>query len=69
MMKVQAKKQDWTGGNASVISEIREKMELLHKCERKLEMAALDHDDVYLLKAAHEQLTMEINRLYWRIGL
>ncbi len=68
-MNAQVRENELSAGSVSVISQIREKMDLLHKCQRKLELAALDPDDVSLLEAAHEQLTMEINRLYWRIGL
>ena len=53
----------------ATISEIREKVELLHKCRRKMQLAALDADDMVILEAAHEQLTEDINELYWRIGL
>jgi hypothetical protein len=53
----------------ATISEIREKVELLHKCRRKMQLAALDTDDMVILEAAHEQLTEDINELYWRIGL
>lgn len=53
----------------ATISEIRDKVELLHKCRRKMQLAALDADDTVILEAAHEQLTEDINELYWRIGL
>ncbi|MHB8791979.1 MAG: hypothetical protein ACYC6O_01375 [Thermoleophilia bacterium] len=61
--------QEGNVGSMAAVSEIREKIELLHKCRRKMQLAALDADDMEILEAAHEQLTGDINELYWRIGL
>ncbi|MBI5871451.1 MAG: hypothetical protein HZB44_10955 [Actinobacteria bacterium] len=68
-MNVLFEVQEGSVSSKSAVTEIREKIELLHKCRRKMELAALDADDVEILEAAHEQLTAEINELYWRIGL
>jgi len=55
--------------NVAVIYEVRSKNNLLDKCERKLQMAALDPDDFRIIEAACEQLKEDINNLCWRIGL
>ncbi|MHB9111310.1 MAG: hypothetical protein ACYC4D_01575 [Thermoleophilia bacterium] len=69
MMNVLFEKQEGNVSSMSAITEIREKIELLHICRRKMQLAALDAEDREILEAAHEQLTAEINELYWRIGL
>lgn len=53
----------------SAIREVKEKTVLLDRCRRKLEMVALDPEEVKILEAARYRLTEEINRLCWRIGL
>jgi len=68
-MNLLFEEQERNGSNMSAISEIREKIDLLQKCRCKMQLAALDADDVEILEAAHEQLTADINELYWRIGL
>ncbi|MDO8736271.1 MAG: hypothetical protein Q7K29_04220 [Thermoleophilia bacterium] len=68
-MNVLYEEQERKTSSMSAVTEIREKIELLHKCRRKMQFAALDPDDVVILEAAHEQLTTDINELYWRIGL
>lgn len=68
-MNVLFEEQEGNVGSMSAIAEIREKIELLQKCRRKMQLAALNADDMEILEAAHEQLTGDINELYWRIGL
>jgi len=68
-MNLLFEEQERNGSNMSAISEIREKIDLFQKCRCKMQLAALDTDDVIILEAAHEQLTADINELYWRIGL
>jgi len=69
LMNALFEEQEAKVGSMAAVTEIREKIELLHKCRRKMQLAALDPDDVVILEAAHEQLTTDINELYWRIGL
>lgn len=51
------------------INEIKDKVKLLDKCQRKMEFASLDSDSVQLMMAAYEQLSDEINKLCRRVGL
>ena len=68
-MNVKIKAYGGIDQKAAAIYEIREKRQLLDKCQRKLQLAALDRDDVRILGAAREQLTADINKLCWMIGL
>lgn len=68
-MTQQMKEKAKIDRNLAAIREVQEKRTLVDKCHKKMEMAALDQDDVSILEAASERLIEDINLLCWRIGL
>jgi hypothetical protein len=68
-MNVQLQERDRVNQRMLAIAEIKDKVKLLNKCQRKMQLAALDPDSVRILMAAYEQLSTEINRLCRRVGL
>lgn len=68
-MNAQLKEKAAVNQRVMDIAQIREKVRLLNKCQRKMQLAALDPDSLKILTAAFEQLTDEINRLCRQTGL
>jgi hypothetical protein len=68
-MNVQLQERDRVDQRMLAINEIKEKVKLLNKCQRKMQMSALDPDSVRILMAAYEQLSADINKLCHRVGL
>lgn len=69
MIDVQLREQERTIQRVSAIYEIRDKAKVLTKCQHKMQFSAHDPDNMRILMAAYEQLSGEITRLCWRIGL
>ncbi len=68
-MNAQMQEQERINQRVLAICEIRDKVKLLNKCQRKMQLAALDPDNVRILMAAYEQLSADINRRCRRVGL
>ncbi len=68
-MGMQLNWQDRTNQHVSAIYEIRDKVKVLNKCQRKMQLSALDPDNMRILMAAYEHLSADISKLCWRIGL
>lgn len=68
-MNVMLQERDRTRRRVSTIFEIKYKVKLLSECQRKMRFYGSDPDGMRIMRAAYEQLSGEINRLCWRIGL
>ena len=51
------------------INLTREKIRLLHKCQRKIRLSLIDPDNYKIYTAASHQLMREINALCHEVGL
>lgn len=69
MINVQLQERDRVGQRMLAIGEIKQKVKLLNKCQRKMQLSSLDPDSIRILMAAYEQLSADINRLCHRVGL
>lgn len=68
-MKAGMKVQETPSEHVMSIMEIREKIRLLNKCRRKMELSLIDPDNFRIYDAAHRQLYWEINELCHDVGL
>lgn len=63
MLKTQTLVQDAPSARIITIMQIRDKVRLLNKCRRKMEMSLIDPDNYRIFVAAYKQLQMEVNQL------
>lgn len=68
-MKSEVSVQEASNTHVRLIMNIREKVRLLNKCRRKLEMSRIDPDNYRIYIAAYKQLQMEINKLCYQAGM
>ncbi|RJQ42553.1 MAG: hypothetical protein C4534_10080 [Gaiellales bacterium] len=68
-MKTGIQVQEATSEHVITIMQIREKIRLLNKCRRKMEMSVIDPDNYRIYVAAYKQLQKEIYELCREVGL
>ncbi|MHB0916025.1 MAG: hypothetical protein ACYC5A_11085 [Thermoleophilia bacterium] len=68
-MKTEILVKDAPSAHIMTIMQIREKVRLLNKCRRKMEMSIIDPDNYRIFVAAYKQLQLEVNKLCHDVDL